>query len=50
MKIFGIVMLVIWTLSFALTMSEKDKKMLKTTYIITWVVLMVQLIDNYIIN
>lgn len=50
MKIFGIIMLVVWTLSFVLAMIVKDKKALKTTYIITWVALMMQLIGNYIIN
>lgn len=50
MTVFGIIMLIIWTISFAFSMAANDDKLFKTQYIITWIVLMVQLIDNYLIG
>lgn len=48
MSVFGIVMLVIWGIAGILTMVNKEVP--KISYIITWVVLMTQLIDNYLVT
>ncbi len=50
MKIFGIVLLVAWCISFAFSMIVDNDKNFKIQYIITWIVLIIQLIDNYLID
>lgn len=46
MQVFWIIMLIIWTVAFILTMLAKDDRLFKTQFIITWIVLMVQFIVN----
>lgn len=48
MNTFGIVMLVIWGIAGILTMVSKEVP--KISYITTWIALMIQLIDNYLIT
>ena len=43
---FGITMLIIWTISFILTLVANDNKTFKINFIITWFVLMLQLINK----
>lgn len=48
MKTIGIVLLVIWSIAGILTLA--DKEVSKISYALTWIILMVQIADNYLIT
>lgn len=50
MKIFGIAMIIIWLFAGVITLISNDKDALKINYIIMLIVLIFQLIDNYLVN
>jgi hypothetical protein len=43
-------LVILWLIAGVLTMINKDEQSLRISYIITWIVLMTQLINNYILT
>ena len=50
MKIFGITMMVIWTIGLILALIADDEKVYKIDFIIAYIVLMIQFIGNYLVD
>ena len=50
MNTFGIAILILWLVSGILTLVVSDGGVPKISYALCWIVLMTQLIDNYLIN